>query len=51
MMSNELGRLVQGNVHGVKFTDTIDFISNSEVPTGQPITYANFLCDYQPLET
>ena len=25
-MSNEMGRLAQGNIHNVKYTDTIEFI-------------------------
>ena len=50
-MSNELGRLAQGNIHGVTATDTIDFIFKCEVPTSQPTTYANFVCDHRPLKT
>ena len=33
-MSNELGRLAQGNIHGVKATDTIDFIFRKDIPPG-----------------
>ena len=50
-MSNELGRLAQGNIHGVKATDTIDFIFKYEVPPGQSTTYANFVCDHRPIKT
>ena len=32
-LSNEWVRLSQGNVHGVKWIDTIDFISYNEVPS------------------
>ena len=31
-LSNEWGRLDQGNIHGVRNTDTTDFIHKSEVP-------------------
>ena len=50
-LSNELGRLAQGNEHGVKATDTIDFIFKSDVPANQSITYANFVCDFRPLKS
>ena len=50
-MSNELGRLAQGNIHGVRATDTIDFIFKGDIPPGQAITYANFVCDYRPLKS
>ena len=50
-MSNELGRLAQGNKHGIKATDTIDFISKTEVPSDSKVTYANFRCDYRPLKS
>ena len=41
-MSNELGRLAQGNDHGVKHTDTIKLINKTEVPKEKKVTYANF---------
>ena len=50
-MSNEIGRLAQGNKYGVKMTDTIDFIYSHEVPKAQQVTYAAFTCDYRPLKT
>ena len=50
-MSNELGRLAQGNIHGVKATDTIDFIPHRDVPHGQAVTYASFDINYRPLKT
>ena len=50
-LSNEWGRLAQGNVHGVNATDTIDFIQHTQVPTGRDITYATFVCDYKPLKS
>ena len=46
-----MGRLAQGNQHGVKATDTLDFIQQSEVPFRQPITYASFICNHRPLKT
>ena len=41
-MSNELGRLAQGNYHGVKHTDTIKFINKTQAPKGKKVTYENF---------
>ena len=49
-MSNELGRLAQGNVHGVESTNTIQFISQQEVPVQEKVTYAGFVCDRRPLK-
>ena len=50
-MSNELGRLVQDNIYGVKVTNQIDVIFKYDVPTNQSITYTNFVCDYRPLKS
>ena len=50
-LSNEIGRLAQGNDAGVRFTDTIEFILKSEVPLGRDVTYASFVCDHRPLKT
>ena len=49
-MSNEIGRLAQGNVHGVKYTNTINFIHRSEVPPDRKVTYASFVADIKPLK-
>ena len=49
-LSNKWGCLAQGNVHGVKGTDTIDFIGRHEVPKGRKVTYATFVLDYRPLK-
>ena len=49
-LSNEWGRLAQGNTHGVTSTDTIDFIHKYEVPTDKRITYATYVVDYRPLK-
>ena len=46
----ELGRLAQGNIHGVLATDTIDFIYKSDVPLGEKVTYAQCVCDHRPLK-
>jgi hypothetical protein len=48
--SNEFGRLATGNKHGVKSTDTIEFVSRSAVPLGRKVTYGSFVCDYRPLK-
>ena len=49
-LSNEWGRLAQGNIHGVRSTDTIDFILKKEVPDGTTVTYATYVLDYRPLK-
>ena len=49
-MSDELRRLAQGNIYGVKATDTIDFIFKHDVPENQPVSYANFICDHRLLK-
>ena len=49
-LSNEIGRLAQGNDFGVVSTDTIEFILRSDIPPGQDITYATFVCDHRPLK-
>ena len=50
-LSNEIGRLAQGNKYGVKATDTIEFIKKENVPNGRAVTYASFVCDHRPLKT
>lgn len=45
----ELGRLAQGNTHGVLSTDTIEFILQIDVPSGEKVTYAQYICDHKPL--
>ena len=50
-LSNEWGRLAQGNDNGIIATDTIDFIKKHEVPKTRDITYASFVCDHRPLKT
>lgn len=50
-MSNELGRLTQGNKFGVKETDTIGFNTKVEVQVNNKVTYVNFVFDYRPLKT
>lgn len=47
-LSNEMGRLAQGNDNGIEGTDTIDFIPFSEVPAHVKVTYANFICTHRP---
>ena len=48
-LSNECGRLSQGNVHGVQPTNTISFIYWGELPSNQDVIYASFVCDHRPL--
>ena len=49
-MSNEWGRLAQGNDYGVNMTDTIDYIHKYNVPSNQKVTYGSFVCNYKPLK-
>ena len=48
-LSMELGRLSQGNVHGVQSTDTIEFILQQDVPANEKVTYAQCVCNHRPL--
>ena len=50
-MSNELGRLAQGNEIGVKFTDCMEFIAYQDAPVSAKVTYAVLVCTYRPLKT
>ena len=50
-LSNEWGRLAQGNDNGVRSTDTINFIHKNEVPPDRDVTYATFVLDHKPLKT
>ena len=50
-LTNEWGRLAQGNCYGVLPTDTISFIFWHEVPSDWDVTYASFVCDNRPLKT
>ena len=49
-LSNEWRRLEQGYYAGVESIDTIDFISNKDVPQGRKVTYASFVCNHRPLK-
>ena len=49
-MSNKLGRLSNG-YNNIKGTNTIDFVKKSTIPKHKKITYANMVCDHQPLKT
>ena len=50
-LSNEWGRLAQGNKYGVRSTNTIDFIHQHEVPSSSAVTYATYVLDHRPLKT
>ena len=50
-LSNEWGRLAQGNANGVIATDTIEFIPFSDIPQNKKVTYASFACDHRPLKS
>ena len=49
-LSNEWGRLAQGNKYGVSSTDTIYFINEYEVPIGRNARYVTYVLDYRPLK-
>ena len=49
-LSNEWGRLAQGNKHGILGTDTIEFIFQHNVPKDKKVTYATYVVDYRPLK-
>ena len=49
-LSNKWGRLSQGKIHGVKATDTIDFIPHHQLPCNQPVPYTSFVCDHWSLK-
>ena len=49
-LSNEWGRLAQGNKAGVESTDTIEFIDHLLIPKDSKVTYASFVCDHRPLK-
>ena len=50
-LSNELDRVMQGVGNRIIGTDTMDFISKTDVPKTKKVTYANFVCDFRPLKT
>ena len=47
---NEFGWLVNGNIHGVRATNTIEIIQKDEVPNDRKITCSSFVCDHRPLK-
>ena len=49
-LSNEWGRLANGNER-VTGTNTIKFISKTEVPKGCDVIYDTYVCDHKPLKT
>ena len=51
VLSNERGRLPQGNKYGTNATNNILFIAPLDVPTGCKVTNTSFVCDPQPLKT
>ena len=48
--SIELGRLTQGNMHGLTSTDTIEFIYKNQVLSTKKVTYGQCARDYRPLK-
>ena len=49
-LSNEWGRLSQGNDFGIQYTNTIKFILKTEVPYNKKVTYATIVYNYRPLK-
>ena len=49
-LSNEWGRLAQGNDAGVQSTDTVEFVARSEVPATAAVIYTSFACNHRPLK-
>ncbi len=49
--SNEFGRLMNGNTHGVQGTQTMEMIVPRDIPTSKKIMYASMVCDYRPLKS
>ena len=45
-----MGRLTKGNDAGVSWTDTMEFIAQSQVPKGMKVTYCSIVCDLWPLK-
>jgi hypothetical protein len=50
-LSNEWGRLANGNKRGIKGTNTIQFIHKHDVPHDRNVTYATFVCTHKPLKS
>ena len=48
--SNEFGRLAQGNDYGISGTNTIEFITPTDLPPQAKTTYASFVCDIRLLK-
>ena len=48
-LSNEWGRLAQGNDTGVEATDTIDVVYFNEVSFNKKVPSAGFVCNHRPL--
>ena len=51
VLSNEIGRLANGNKYSARSANTIKFIKRESVPKDKAITYASFVCDHRPLKT
>ena len=50
-LSNEIGRLAQGNDFGVVPNDCMEFIHYHQVPANHKVTYTNFVCDHRPTKS
>ena len=42
--------MAQGNIHRVKGTDTIKFISKNNILSNKNVTYASIMYNFRPLE-
>ena len=45
-----MGQISTKNIHNVSYTDTIEFIPFTDVPSNRDVTYARFVCDHRPLK-
>ena len=50
-MSNELGRIAQGNDAVFKSNDCVYFIHHLDFPNYRKVTYENFVCNYLSLKS
>ena len=49
-LSNEWGRLAQGNNTGVEAMDNMSIITYAQVPIERKVTCASFVCNHRPLK-
>ena len=45
-----MGKISQGNEHGIQGTDTLNYITVQHIPKDRKISYRSCVCDYRPLK-